>query len=461
MGGDSINNMVKLKTLCYSIKIIIVLLIIAIVTLVLRASSEFSTLSIASERYEISQDATRQLRDGSIYLTEQVRHNIATGEKIYMDNYFREANETRRRDKAVETLKEHFSDNNSIDFLADALNKSNILMNTEFHAMKLVAVAKGYDINNLEPKLKEYPLSKEESAASYEELMQMASELVNGNEYEIARNEIMDAVDSCTESLVFIATKEFKESKNVYKSFMKIIKVFIGIILILNICFAILLIKLVVYPLNVYQECIINRKVFPEIGVGELRKLAKNYNAVYIENTEINNKLRNMSMHDGLTGVYNRAFLSRLENEPLYYGNPCTAAIMLDVDFFKKFNDTYGHLNGDICLRYIATCLLEFSSDEAGIYAIRYGGEEFLMLYMSCKKGEIVNRAKELHQMIISGSFEIDDNRKMNIKVSLGCCEIEQGSDILSLINHADQALYEAKHKGKNQVCEYKHKINY
>lgn len=280
-------NMIRLRTLCYGITAITIVLTIATFIRISRASTQFTTLSNASERYSVCQDTAKQLRDGSIYLTEQVRLNVATGRKIYMDNYFEEANETRQRDKAVETLEEQFADSKALDYLTVALNESNHLMDTEFHAMKLVAVARGYDINDLEPEIRNYPLSKEEENASSEQLMETATELVNGKEYETARTGIMSAVESCTKDLLLSSNKEFEEAKSIYQHSINMIFAFIGMIVGLNIMYAVLLIRLVVYPLGIYQQCIVNGQVFPSAGVGELRELAENYNAVFIENKEI------------------------------------------------------------------------------------------------------------------------------------------------------------------------------
>ena len=162
------------------------------------------------------------------------------------------------------------------------------------------------------------------------------------------------------------------------------------------------------------------------------------------------------AMLDGLTGIANRRALDEHLGREWFRSLRSQAAlslIMLDVDFFKLYNDTYGHLAGDDCLKRITAALL--SSLRASDFAARYGGEEFVtLLYESDKEGALVTaeriRAKVESLQIPHQSSQISPY----VTVSLGMATFvpSDGSAPDHLINMADQMLYRAKNNGRNRV---------
>ncbi len=162
------------------------------------------------------------------------------------------------------------------------------------------------------------------------------------------------------------------------------------------------------------------------------------------------------AMLDGLTGIANRRALDEHLGREWFRSLRSQAAlslIMLDVDFFKLYNDTYGHLAGDDCLKRVTAALL--SSLRASDFAARYGGEEFVtLLYESDKEGALVTaeriRAKVESLQIPHQSSQISPY----VTVSLGMATFvpSDGSAPDHLINMADQMLYRAKNNGRNRV---------
>lgn len=163
-------------------------------------------------------------------------------------------------------------------------------------------------------------------------------------------------------------------------------------------------------------------------------------------------QLTNSSIIDELTGVYNR----RDFNEHViasYNVEQRMALLMMDVDNFKSYNDTYGHLAGDACLRQIGEVLRKVAH-ASDCYVARYGGEEFVIL------GE----GKELQEIRQIGWKVVSEVRKLNIEnvnSPLGIITISAGASekderrmkaYTDLIREADQALYQAKETGKNRV---------
>ena len=175
------------------------------------------------------------------------------------------------------------------------------------------------------------------------------------------------------------------------------------------------------------------------------------------ELTVLNRELCQISLQDGLTCVANRRYFDEfLERECLGAKREQTsiALILLDVDFFKLYNDTYGHVAGDDCLRQIANALGEGAKRGTDLVA-RYGGEEFAVILPdtdqagAVKVGErILTRVRELaiqHEMSPVAEF---------VTVSLGIVVATPRADLTpeKMILAADQALYQAKHLGRNQL---------
>lgn len=141
----------------------------------------------------------------------------------------------------------------------------------------------------------------------------------------------------------------------------------------------------------------------------------------------------NQSITDGLTKVYNKRYMNKKINK---FDN----IIVLDIDYFKKINDTYGHLAGDELLRQVANIIKKEVGNNG--FTIRYGGEEFVILLNKKVNGyEIGDRIRE----IISNENFIFENNKIKITVSLG---------VSNNLNKADQLLYKAKNSGRNKILK-------
>ena len=162
-----------------------------------------------------------------------------------------------------------------------------------------------------------------------------------------------------------------------------------------------------------------------------------------------NLKLTRMSRIDSLTGLFNRDFFNRILNSEYSrferYGDRFSL-IMLDIDHFKKVNDTYGHQQGDTVLIALADTLKNNTrkTDSVG----RWGGEEFLILCAATSADEAATLAEKLRKFIESMSFEMG----FIITASFGVAEIRKGYTVKSLISETDTLLYESKHCGRNRV---------
>ena len=177
-----------------------------------------------------------------------------------------------------------------------------------------------------------------------------------------------------------------------------------------------------------------------------------------IESKLLMEKLRENSLKDGMTGLYNRRFLEEFitqfmnqasRNKDTYH------IMMLDIDYFKQVNDTYGHDVGDKVIIAMGELLLK--SIRSSDLAIRYGGEEFvIMLQNSTDEGAMVV-AKNIHSAFSALEFNVGQDEVIFKTISIGMSKFpNHGDTIWECIKCADTALYEAKETGRNKIIECK-----
>jgi diguanylate cyclase (GGDEF)-like protein/putative nucleotidyltransferase with HDIG domain len=169
-------------------------------------------------------------------------------------------------------------------------------------------------------------------------------------------------------------------------------------------------------------------------------------------------ELENMVHKDGLTGVYNhRFFCDALKQQVLYSEKQQQSISMLfiDIDYFKEYNDLYGHQKGDEALRVIGDLLN--SSIKQGQIVARYGGEEFAMILPNTEEKEAIRIAEQIRSTIEKTYFSGQENQPNgNLTVSLGISTYpNKAKSDLDLIKSADDALYRAKFFNRNRVEIY------
>jgi diguanylate cyclase (GGDEF)-like protein len=179
--------------------------------------------------------------------------------------------------------------------------------------------------------------------------------------------------------------------------------------------------------------------------------------SVTIERAAYFKKQEDQALRDGLTGLFNhRNFQERLMVELQRfqrYGRPFSL-VMIDIDFFKKFNDTYGHQTGDLVLRSVAGCIR--ASIRGTDAAFRYGGEEFCVLLPETDIEQATVFAVRLCATIRSKAVP-SQSGNLSVTASLGIAQAGTSSNSPNiLVDAADKALYHAKHTGRNRVCIYK-----
>ena len=199
---------------------------------------------------------------------------------------------------------------------------------------------------------------------------------------------------------------------------------------------------------------------FTEEDVETMRALAQ-LAALALQSANLFEETQKRSLTDSLTGLANRrqfdAVLEREWSHALRDKKPL-ALIMLDIDSFKKYNDTYGHAMGDECLRQIARVLARAGRRSYDL-AARYGGEEFALILPDTNLTHAKRHAEELRQQVEGLQIPHQSSESTHcVTVSLGVAVMipSVDDDPRDLVLRADQALYDAKHKGKNCVCAFR-----
>jgi diguanylate cyclase (GGDEF)-like protein len=189
-----------------------------------------------------------------------------------------------------------------------------------------------------------------------------------------------------------------------------------------------------------------------KITLGSITILKFTYSDDLDENFQ--RRMLDASLRDGLTKAYNKSyFLERLDKELTFARRHATALslVMIDVDHFKKLNDTHGHPAGDAVLVFMARAVMDALRKE-DVFA-RYGGEEFAVICRGIDGANACRAAERLRQLV--ASLHVDHaGRDLTFTVSVGVADWQdmQAETPASLLSAADAALYEAKRGGRNRV---------
>lgn len=171
------------------------------------------------------------------------------------------------------------------------------------------------------------------------------------------------------------------------------------------------------------------------------------------ERTKLLKELEKLAITDALTGLHNsRHFFNQIKTEIKRYNrySRSLSLLILDIDFFKNYNDTWGHLEGDKVLmgigEIINSCMRSMDT------AYRYGGEEFAIILPETGLPKACVVGARIKDNISSRIFEPEPGKKKSVTVSIGATELVDGEDFRSFISRTDKALYKSKETGRNKL---------
>ena len=219
-----------------------------------------------------------------------------------------------------------------------------------------------------------------------------------------------------------------------------------------------LTLEVVITPL--YNNEKINGRVVLAYDITKRKQLEMDLKAKIIEIDSLRVQLQDQAIRDSLTGVFNRRFLAEaLEREiaKANHEDMPISIVMMDVDHFKSFNDTYGHKCGDAVLRDLAGFLTKNSRH--GDIVCRYGGEEFVILMPEASFQNAFERAQSWQQAYASKTIEYED-KALKVTFSAGVASYPQhGPNGETILHAADHALYESKSNGRNRVTAFQKRL--
>jgi diguanylate cyclase (GGDEF)-like protein len=205
---------------------------------------------------------------------------------------------------------------------------------------------------------------------------------------------------------------------------------------------------LMLKPVNIPELYMRIKRVLRE------QTLLRERNSVMQKLQESEKRYRELSITDGLTKIFNsRQFFSELKTEierSRRYDHPLTV-LMLDIDNFKKLNDTFGHLEGDRVLVRLAEILQACLRQSCSAY--RYGGEEFAAILPVTSEEQGVNAAERVRAALRNEVFVPGSGGSFQVTVSIGVAQYLKDEDMMDFVRRADTNLYRAKAAGKDQVC--------
>ena len=397
----------------FSILMLFVSLVIMVILLVttFRTVNAFHSLSAATSDYIEQAAAADNLMDASDYLTEEVQRYTVMGERTHLENYFREAEEDRRREQALAVMFRNAPNSPALTQLQAAMQESVDLMNREYYAMRLVLEASGDQ--DIPEAIRAVELTEEDRALSPEEKNAKARLLMHDSDYYAQKSRIRADMQECVDTLT---ENTHQVRQNMENRMGRCLTWMIILIVVQSICvfkFLLLTNRLGVRPLLNAVNHIRRDEQLPVTGAQEFRYLADTYNKMYHTYKKNIESLSFKASHDGLTGVYNQT--------------------------------------GDEALKKVGRVLTDnFRSVD---YICRIGGDEFtvFMVNLKDKPEELIRRKVEQINEALADTSDGSPAVSMSVGIAVGDGE----ADSQELFRRADTALYYVKENGRNGCCFY------
>ena len=436
---------IQLKTASVFFVIIAFIAAIALLATDIAVTRGYERMEKASDRYIAAQMAASNMESGSDYLTDRVRCFVVTGEIEYLKDFVEEVEVTRRRDRAVEDLSALLGsgEHSAIENLNTALTLSNELVEKENLAMRLIIEQGNYNPSDIPDDIKSIQLSPEDRALTPDQMREKARNLVFDNNYMHYKDRIRENVSLCTQALIHSSSQELENASSrlaVLVNFQTAITI---VFLMLVLAIVYLITRYVRRPLTQIVEKMQDQEMITPTGVEELRFVTRTYNRILKDNKQAREKLSHEASHDALTGLYNRGAYDLLMEDA---DTKHMALILIDVDYFKSVNDTYGHAVGDRVLKRVAEILRAiFRSVDI---LCRIGGDEFAVVMTrvdSSMRHIVLSKMMKANDLLQHPKDDLPP-----VSLSVGVAFADRDNPQGDIFTDADTALYRVKEAGRN-----------
>ena len=408
----------------------------------------FRSTQEAMSRYIACQQDAVLFEQGSDFLTNEARSFVATGEPEHVSAFVEEVEVTRRRERMLDDAAYFLMEESPLHYLNEALDRSNELVQVECYAMRLMIAGLGQDPADYPDKVGKIALQEEHAALDRSTQRSLALGMMFNDTYNEKKQAIYQNVELSISSLVEDTQLEMVENAGQLNHLLRRQTFLIVLLLILILITVLLTSFLLIRPLYRNIRHVDGREQMPVAGASEIRHLARVYNDILTENNERNEELSYTANHDALTCLYNRAAYEKAY-KALHSGN--VAVLVVDVDKFKHFNDSYGHDVGDLVLKRVAEVLQ--SSFRSEDHISRIGGDEFcvIMRHADSSLSELVQGKVQRMNETLSKP----DKGTPPITLSVGIAFWDRKNPTDDIFKDADTALYRVKKNGSSGCSVY------
>ena len=453
---------IKLKTFFSIIGIAIFSIMFLVLYEIFRLYQVTTELSlIENQRYEMTLKAD-ELRQSSDDLTKMARAYVITHDPHFKEDYYkildiRDGKEPRPKNyegiywdlsPKVRKIMHPLQKRSSLESQMQKLPYS------DFELQKL----KESKINSDKLALLEQN-AFEKSEKSKNLKVDTTVALLHSKEYFQAKENIMLPIDAFLTSVRERTRQKIVDAHHKIEIIYKEITILfiLSVIILLSVIYV--LRKKILEPIEYLHQAILafrnNEKDIPKqkFYKDEIGQMIEQFFQMKEKIDEDNEKLRQLATTDSLTKIYNRRAFFEIANSFFTLAkreNIELSILILDIDFFKKINDTYGHVTGDRVLQHLVQVVQE-TLRKSDIFA-RYGGEEFIVLLPNTSLDAAQHVAQKIRQQVEKSPCHIDKT-DIFITISIGCSAYKKDDNSLNeIILRADKALYIAKENGRNRV---------
>ncbi|MBR3297257.1 MAG: GGDEF domain-containing protein [Firmicutes bacterium] len=393
----------------------------------------------------------RDLQSASDYLTDAARSFVVTGSPDYVAQYVQEIETDRRREAAIDDIRERLGDTEVAQTLEEALEASVALQEAEYYAIRLKIESSGVDLRSFPEVFQSIELSEWDANAKADSQLAVAQKMLFSDDYHKAKDVISGKVDKSIDLITQSMVRNREENAASLTNMHGLQYILIVFVLVFSMALMALLHPLVISPLENAVKSIKHTQSMPLKGSYEVRYVAASFNDLFEKVMKQSSELKFEAEHDPLTGLYNRGAFTRLCGE--LEGTGYTL-ILVDVDKFKTINDTYGHDVGDIVLKRFAHGLTDIFREDDLVF--RIGGDEFAVILKSNEdvlRNAISAKISHLNSILERGGNRRGSNLPgFTISVGVAFSRPEEDSD--TVFKHADSALYEVK-RGARRGCAF------
>ena len=430
------------------------LLIASINTIALLYTSQMvyqsaDKLQKSTEDYINCQKNASEFLSASDYLTSCARSFVVTTDISEAEHYFNEINVNKRRETAQEQLM-LISSEAELKKMIIAAKFSDDLEMRELYAIKMVCLAREYDMDALSESLQYVRLNAADSSLSPVYMLIRARDMLYSTTYQQMKDYINSNVSEyLSELLTGTQTKQMANMEQ-FKHLQTLQAILTAVLTVMPLLFFASVFFWLILPLLNGVQSIRKQTLISVQGAQEFRLFASRYNALLESNRIRQEELMYKASHDALTGVNNREMFEKYYQGTLSSEN--MALLLIDIDYFKQINDTYGHQVGDRILVKTATLLQ--SSFRAGDCICRIGGDEFVVILLNA---DLIDHTllRDKFKRISGCMSQPAEPDLPAVTLSIGVSFGKKDIPIKQLYEQADQALYTVKNHERSNIAFY------